>query len=435
MSQSLAKSVIAGNFWHCSGGQGNAAFEALSGGAMAIDNAGTILEIGPAATIKDAYPQATYTDFGDRILIPGFVDAHLHFPQMDMIGAYGEELLGWLNKYTFPHEAKFQDQDFARASAQRFCRELLANGTTCAAVFSSSHRSATHTLFKAFEANGLFGVIGKTSMNRHAPQELLHSVEQDILDCEQLITQWHGRHDRLFFAISPRFAPSCTAELMRELGKLHHRHPTTYIQTHYAENRDELVWVSQLFPKADDYLQVYEDFCLVDSRTLLGHGIYVSPAERQRLALAGGKIIHCPTSNLFLGSGLFSMEDMEQSKIGYALGTDIGGGTSFSMFATMRAAYEIQKLRGYTPRPAQLLHMATLGGAAALSLDSRLGNFSPGKVANVVVLDWHKSRLLERRLTTCQDPEEQLFATIFLGDDRIVDRVILEGKTVYAQGS
>ncbi len=410
-------------------------FESLDDGALVVEDDGKIADVGDyPATIK-RWPKAKVIDLTGRILIPGFVDVHVHFPQLDMIGAYGEDLLGWLDKYTFPQEENFRDAAHAAAVAPRFFTELLANGTTTAAVFSSSHEAATDILFTEADKRGLRIIAGKVSMDRHAPASLLTKADAESEITERLIKKWHGKAGRLFYALTPRFAPSCSATLLKTIGKLRQAFPTVYVQTHHAESPEEIKWVKELFPKCGDYLQVYEDYDLTGEKTILAHCIHPTGSEIKRLASQGIKVAHCPTSNLFLGSGLFPMQRLLEARVAFALGTDIGGGTSLSIWKTMAEAYKVQQLqktRVALTGP-QLFYLATLGGAKVLSLDEQIGNFEKNKWADFQVIDWQKNRLLATRFqNTNMSAAEKLFALIFHGDDRLTEKVYLSGKLAYS---
>ncbi len=409
------------------------AFAATPDGALVVDPHGTILAVGDAKTLAVKFRDVKRIDH-DGVIVPGFVDAHLHFPQIDIIGCHGEQLLGWLDKHTYPAEARIVadlDPDHLRGVADRFVTELLANGTTTSVAYAASSELSADALFSACDQRGVRAVVGKVSMDREAPAALCQDVAVDRAANERLIERWHGRDGRLFVAVTPRFAVSCSPALLQSLGELCKQEPTLYVQTHYAESQGELAAVKRLFPDARDYLAVYERYGLVGQRTLLGHGIHVSPGERERLRQRQVRLVHCPTSNLFLGSGLMPVTDYVDWGIPLALGTDVGAGTSFSMLATMRAAYGVQQLRGWSLSPAYLLYLATLAGAEALGLGDRLGSFAAGKQADFQVINERKSRLLAARPTGVSDAAARLFAWTTLGDDRLVERVYVGGRQVW----
>jgi guanine deaminase len=404
-------------------------------GGLAVKGDGTILAAGDAGTVRAevaaARLQATEV-VHQGLILPGFVDAHLHFPQLDIIGAPGEQLLGWLERYTFPAESSFADPALAETTAERLITELYANGTTTAVIYSSSHKSATAKMFEVAEKRGLRAVIGKVSMDRNGPAALLQNVEDDALANEELISRWHGRNGLLQCAITPRFAPTCSDRMLAAHGALKKKHPGVYIQTHHSESLNEIAWVRELFPERLDYLDVYEHFGLLGKRTLLAHTIHPSPREISRIAATGTAVVHCPTSNLFLGSGLFRFPHLARHGIRVALGTDIGGGTSLSMWKTMGEAYKVQRLQGTVLSPAQLFHTATLGGAEALDLADQIGNFAPGKQADFQVVRPDRLRLLAHRNTARSSTDEILFALTILGDDRILESLWVKGRRVFA---
>lgn len=421
-----------GEIWHTPSAEGSVAtLEAVPQGAIAVDPQGRITDVGKAADVRKKHPGATIVDYGEQWMLPGFVDAHVHFPQIDMIGAQGHSLLGWLERYTFPTEARFADRLVAEAAATRFVSELLHNGTTLAAIYASSHRASATALFEECDRRGIRAIIGKVSMDCDAPEALLHDVAEDVRDNIALIEKWHGHDGRLFAALTPRFALSCSESMLAAIAKLRKVYPTVYVQTHFAECTDELAEVKRRFPKDRDYLSVYDRFGLLGERTILGHGIHASDAEVERLASSRSVVAHCPSSNLFLGSGLFSMERMTNAGVRIALGTDVGGGTSYSLLRTMDEAYKVQRLQGRTTSPATLLYLATLGGARALGMGDVTGSFAPGKDADFQILDWRRSRLLAARSDASAD--ERLAALATIGDDRLLRAVYVRGRPVLSE--
>lgn len=414
-------------------GEPESGLRARPGAAMAVGTDGRILEVDEPYNIAANFPDARVVDFGERLVLPGFIDAHLHFPQLDIIGSYGEELIGWLNRYAFPAEASFADEAIAERTAARLVTELLANGTTFGAIFSSSHRGATEALFREAERRGLRAIIGKVGMDRNAPDELLVNPDRDAEENEALIREWHGREGRLFYALTPRFAPTCSDAMLRRHAELKAKYESVYVQTHWAEQLPEIEWVKRLFPNDRDYLAVYERVGLLGPRTILAHGIHADREMFERVEAAGAIVAHCPTSNLFLGSGLFPLDDAIAAGAKHALATDIGGGTSLSMWRTMDEAYKVQRLRGRAVDPAQLLYWATLGNARALGFGGELGSFDPGKLADFQVLEPRRIRLLEKRFERTQDPVERLFAIVMLSDDRMTESVYVAGQERYAR--
>lgn len=403
-------------------------------GALVVRGA-TIEFVGDRSDALRIYPQAPQLDHGAKLILPGFIDSHIHFPQIDVIGSYGEELLGWLERYTFPAEQAFADLEHAKATSHRFIDELLANGTTTASIFASSHLPATEALLQSCLDRGLRARVGKVSMDRHGPQGLLCDTATEAEKIRGLIERWEGREGRLGIALTPRFAPSCSLSLLKGLGQLAAEFPKVLVQTHFAESKAELDWVKELFPKSRDYLSVYEDFGLLGPATLLAHGIHTSDDELRRIAASGARIAHCPTSNTFLGSGLLSLRRLTSAGVETTLATDVGGGTSFSMWATMAEAYKVQQLRGEGIHPVHVFDYATLSGARALGLEARTGNLAAGKCADFQVLDWARSRLLRGRLNSSMGPSERMFALMFLADDRLTDAVYIDGRQVFQQSS
>ena len=369
-------------------------------------------------------------DYSSCYLLPGFIDTHVHFPQLDIIGVYSGELLEWLNEHTFPHEIGIiKDLSVAKDAASTFSRQLYRNGTSTSVVFASSKKEPTDLLFEEFSRTGGRLITGKISMDRNAPEDILDPIENDLEASKALIEKWHGFDDRIFYAISPRFAPSCTDPLMQGLGDLHQDYPKTYVQTHFSENLDEIAWVKSLYPKAQDYLAVYEGFGLVNDRAILAHSVYATESELQRIRSKKTLLSHCPTSNLYLGSGLFSYKAAQELGINLSLGTDVGAGTSFSMWKTMAEAIKVSKLRREQVLPEQLFFGATLGAARGLHLD-RIGSISKGMQMDVQVIDPSRSELLSRRLPYCEDERQLLSAFIFHCDDRNLRDLFIAGSSI-----
>jgi len=364
----------------------------------------------------------------DALIVPGFVDTHLHAPQLEMIGSYGGHLLEWLNRYTFPTEAKFSDPKHAAQIAEAFFDELLRNGTLCALIFSTIHAEATEIFFAEAERRGFRGIIGKTMMDRNAPPELLENVRDSYDQSRALLQKWHKR-GLLRYAITPRFAPTSTPELLEAAGQLKREFPDAYVHTHISENRNEVTWVQQLFPEAE-YADVYERYGLLDERTVLAHGVWLTEEELDLLARRKARIAHCPNSNLFLGSGLFRLHHTLDAGVGVGLGTDIGAGTTPSMFTAMADAYKVQQVQGVSLSPFHLWYLATLGGARALSLDTESGSIEAGKSADFLVLDLHATPLVSMRSDRASSIEDLLAGLIFMGDDRVVKTRFIAGHEV-----
>jgi guanine deaminase len=361
-----------------------------------------------------------------RLITPGFIDLHIHFPQIDVIAAHGEQLLDWLERHVFPAEAAFADPAHAADAAQTFVNELLRNGTTAALVFASSHKASVEALFAEALARNLRLITGKTLMDRHAPAALADTVEDGRRETLELIEAWAGK-GRLGYAVTPRYAGTSSEAQLAMAGEVLAAHPEVWLQTHMAENHDEIRWIASLFPDAPDYLAVYERFGLVGPRSVIAHCIHMEDDAVRRMAKAGAVAAYCPTSNLFLGSGLFDLQRAIREGLKVGVGTDVGAGTSFSILQTLGEAYKVGQLRGSALDPFQAFHLATLGGAQALGLADKIGNLSPGKEADFLVLDLAATPLLARRMATCRTLAEQLFALTILGDDRAVERAYVAG--------
>jgi guanine deaminase len=364
----------------------------------------------------------------DAMIVPGFVDTHLHAPQLEMIGSYGGHLLEWLNRYTFPTEAKFRDPKHAALIATAFFDELLRNGTLCALIFSTIHAEATEIFFAEAERRGFRGIIGKTMMDRNAPPELLETVRDSYDQSRAILQKWHNR-GLLRYAITPRFAPTSTPELLEAAGQLKREFPDAYVQTHISENTNEVTWVQQLFPEAE-YADVYDRYGLLGERTVLAHGVWLTEEELDLLARRKARIAHCPNSNLFLGSGLFRLHHTLDAGVGVGLGTDIGAGTTPSMFTAMADAYKVQQVQGVSLSPFHLWYLATLGGARALSLETESGSIEAGKSADFLVLDLHATPLVSMRSDRASSIEDLLAGLIFMGDDRVVKSRFIAGHEV-----
>ncbi len=392
---------------------------------------GRIAAIGAPDELRAAHPDAQLHDYGDRLISAGFVDAHAHYPQTGIIASWGKQLIDWLNTYTFPEEMRFHDPDHARRIAALYLDLLLANGTTSVASFCTIHPVSVDAFFEAAHARRMRVVAGKTCMDRNAPEGLRDTARSAHDESLRLLEKWHGK-GRASYAITPRFSPTSSPEQLEALGALWAAHPDCLMQTHLSEQIPEIEWVKRLFPDARDYLDTYERFGLLGPNGLYGHAIHLEPRERARLKEAGAALIHCPTSNTFIGSGLFDMAGLiaEGQRIGLA--TDTGGGSSFSMLRTMAAAYEIGQLRGSALHPAQLWWLATAGSAAALHMGDRIGNLAPGMEADLVVIDLASTPAIAQRASRAESFWEALFPTIMMGDDRAVCSVWIMGREMTA---
>ncbi len=402
---------------------------------LLVIRSGKIIAFGDYAHLIQDYPDLEITHYPDRIITPGLIDTHVHFPQTAIVASHGKQLLEWLEKYTFPEERKFQDFEYASQVAEVFLNELLRNGTTTAMVWTTVFSESVQALFQAAERRSLRLIAGKIMMDRNAPEYLLDTPETAYSESKALIEQWHDR-DRLSYALTPRFAPTSTPEQLQITQKLQSEFPSVYLQTHLSENLGELAWVKELFPNDTDYLAVYERFGLVHDRAVFAHGIHLSESEFTRLSAAGATLAFCPTSNLFLGSGLFKLHEAKaQSRpIAVGLATDIGGGTSFSLLQTASEAYKVSQLQNQTLSAVQMLFLLTLGGARSLSLDQFIGNFEPGKEADFVVWNGRSTPIMAFRnrapVQTWEDLNDRLFSLLMMGDDRAVDCVYILGERV-----
>lgn len=366
--------------------------------------------------------------FPGRIIAPGFVDLHIHFPQTDVIGSPADGLLPWLENYTFPHEKRFSAQDYSAQAATFFIAELLRNGVTTALAFATSHPESVDALFAQAQQRGLRLIAGKVLMDQNAPDGVRDDTEQSLRDTETLIQRWHGV-DRLGYAITPRFVPSCSAAQLRGAGELAAKYPDVWIQSHVAENKDEIAWVRELFPQARSYLSVYEQFGLMRPRAIYAHCIYLDDEDRTLMRSTGAAAAVSPTSNLFLGNGFFDYADADRAGFNYGLASDVGGGTSFSPFHTMLAAYYVgregQTKPGLSLSPQHLWWQHTAGAAQALGLSGVVGNLLPSCEADFVVLNPQATALLARKTAQAESLDELLFSMIVLGDDRLIEKAVI----------
>jgi guanine deaminase len=398
-------------------------------GHVAVDDGGRIVSVGDWSEA----PDGEVADLSGKLIAPGFVDTHLHAPQLEMIGSYGGDLLQWLNTYTFPTERKFEDPVHARRVAEAFYDVLLRNGTLSALIFSTVHATATDIFFEEAERRGFRGIIGKTMMDRHAPEYVLDASPQRSYDeSRALLEKWHGR-GLLRYAITPRFAPTSTPEQLALAGQLKREFPDAWVHTHISENRNEVAWVQELFSDAE-YADVYDHYGLLDEKTVLAHGVWLTAEELDLLSRRRSRIAHCPNSNLFLGSGLFPLHRVLEAGVVVGLGTDIGAGTTPSLFNAMADAYKVQQIQGVSLSPFHLWHLATLGGACALRLDGETGSLEAGKSADFLVLDLDATPLLSLRTARASSPEDLLAGLIFMGDDRAVERSFIAGRCVSQRG-
>ncbi len=391
-----------------------------------------LIEDGRIVGTQTDDPDATWQrhDHRGRLILPGFIDTHVHSPQLDVIASYGTELLDWLNTYTFPAERRYADPAEAEAGAARFLDALIAHGTTSAVVLPTVHKVSADTLFAAAQSRGMRLVTGKVLMDRHAPDGLRDDVDQAERDCVDLVDRWHGT-DRLAYAVTVRFAPTSTPEQLAMAGQLCTAYPGLFMQTHLSENRSEVAWVKELFPDARSYLDVYDQAGLLNARSVFAHGIWLDDEDRRVLADAEAQIAHSPSSNLFLGSGLFDWRAAEAAGVAVSMGSDVGGGTSLSMQRTFADAYKVQAMAGQRLTAWKALHAATLGGADALGFSSEIGSLSAGCLADVCVWEWDRGWVARRRMEVARTLHERVFAWMTLSDQDWLVRAYVAGDVAF----
>lgn len=407
--------------------QGEAAARHLAQGAVLVE-AGKITAMGEAAALRAAHPQARVHDYGQALISAGFVDAHVHYPQTAIIASWGKRLIDWLNLYTFPEEMRFADRAYADEIAGRYLDLIVARGTTTVCSYATIHPESVDAIFTAAKSRGMRLYAGKTCMDRNAPDGLRDTAQSAYDQSKQLLQKWHGQ-DRLSYVITPRFSPTSTPEQLAALGALWKENPACLMQTHLSEQTDEIDWVQALHPQSRDYLDTYETQGLLGEGALYGHAIHLTAREKARLIEAGASLVHCPTSNMFIGSGLFDMDLARHLPVGLA--TDTGGGSNFSMLHTMAAAYEVAQLRGQSLHPAQLWWLATQGSARALRAQDRIGNIAPGMEADLVVVDLASTPAIEQATRRAETVWQQIFPTIMMGDDRAIRATWVNGKPLH----
>jgi guanine deaminase len=415
-------------------GEDPAAWEYFPDGLLYVVD-GKVAAAGPAGQVQGRIPPSTpVAAHAGALLVAGFIDTHIHYPQLDVIAAGGRALLDWLRDYTFPEEQRFADSAHAATVSDLFLDELLANGTTTANVFCTVHAGSVDAFFEAAERRGLRMIAGKVLMDRNAPEALLDDAVTGIAESRRLLQRWHG-HDRLLYAITPRFAATSTMAQLAGAGALAAEFPSVYVHTHLAENHDEIAWVRELFPESDGYLDVYARTGLLRPRAIYAHCIHLDAAERRRFAASGAAAAFCPTSNLYLGSGLFDLDASDAAGMHYSIATDVGGGTSFSPLRTLGDAHKVAQLRGQHLPPLRAFYLASRGAARCLDLEDCIGTLAEGSEADFVILDMDSTPLMARRNAACRTLSDQLRVLMTLGDERGIGATFSGGRPLHLAGS
>lgn len=406
---------------------GKGALRYLDDGILVMEG-GRITRRGPASLLLPTLGDMPIDDHSGKLILPGFIDLHIHYPQSRVIAAFGTQLMDWLERYTFPEESRLADPAVASAMARFFVDELLANGTTTAVVYGTVHAAAADAFFEASAAAGTRMIAGKSMMDRNAPPWLMDTAKGSYDAVKDLITRWHG-NGRQLYAVTPRFAITSTDEQMEACAALMREHEGVYLQTHLSENDREIAFVREIYPWAKNYADVYRHFGVMGPRSLFGHSIHLDDSEVAMLADSGSIAVFCPTSNTFLGSGLFDRDRLAAGGVRIGLATDVGGGTSYSMLATAGEAYKVLQLRRQTLRPLDAFHMMTRGNAEVLGLGHEIGTLDIGSEADVVVLDARATPAMAHRMTAVEDDiEQELFVLMIMGDDRSVAATYVAGE-------
>jgi len=404
-------------------------YQYFEDGLLIVED-GYVNAVGDAKMLLTTLSQSVEVfHYQDGLIMPGFIDTHVHYPQTEMIASYGEQLLEWLENYTFPAERQFSDEAHGKNVAEFFLTQLLDAGTTTALVFGTVHKESIDAFFTIAQQKNLRMICGKVLMDRNCPDYLSDTAESGYQESKALIEKWHNT-DRLQYAITPRFAPTSSPEQLKRAGDLLKEYPSVYLQTHLSENKNEIEWVKELFPESNNYLDVYEQSQLLGRRSVFAHGVHLHNDECQLLGEKGSAIAFCPSSNLFLGSGLFNLTQAREYQVNVGLGSDIGAGTTFSMLSTINEGYKTQQLRGDKLSPFESFYLATLGGAVALDLEGTIGNFVKGAEADFIVLDCHATPLMDRRMRHSKNLTEKLFILSMLGDERHVKATHIMGELV-----
>ena len=427
-----------GSIYHCIEENGSLKPIYFDDGLMVVDNkSGKIIDVGNFSDLRSSWDISNnLIHFRDRLIMPGFVDTHVHYPQYKVIASYGTSLLEWLNKYTFVEEQRFSDVAYADQVANLFLDELIKNGTTSVMTFCTSFKQSVEAFFNAAENRNLRMAAGKVMMDRHAPNELCDNPDNSYSDSKELIEKWHNK-GRLRYAVTPRFAPTSSSSQLKQAARLLNEYPSddqtkgVLLQTHLNENDEEIAWVNDLFPDSNSYFGVYEDHGITGNRSVFGHCIHNTEEEYQRMAKTGSKVSLCPTSNLFLGSGLFELEKLESYGIDVSLASDVGGGDSFSMFKVMNEAYKICRLNDFNLDPIKAFYLTTLGAAKVLDMNDSIGNFEVNKEADFIVIDLNATEIISQKNKIAMGVNDILFNLMTLGDDRLIDEVFILGQRAY----
>lgn len=400
--------------------------------AIVVMEGGMIVAVGSADQLLPTLENTPITHYRDHLILPGFIDSHVHYPQTEIIASYGEQLIDWLNQYTFIAEQKFKDRAHADQVAKRFLQEQHRNGVTSSTIFCTVFPESVDAIFSEAERYNMRIMAGKVCMDRNAPEALLDTAQSAYDESKALIEKWHGR-GRAEYVITPRFAPTSTFEQLEMVGALAAEYPDTLIQSHISENLDEIEWVRSLFPKALDYADVYDQYGLLRDRAIYGHGVHLTERELAILHERGAAVAHCPTSNFFLGSGAFNLQHAkaEVRPIKVGLGTDLGAGTSFSILQTMNEAYKAAQLNGAPYSSLHTFYLATRGTAEALQLEEKIGSIAPGMEADLTILDLKSTPIIEYRMQSASSLEEALFIQMMMGDDRAIAATYIAGEPVY----
>jgi len=407
-------------------------YQFIEDGILIVKN-GKIESLTDYCNIDKKYLQKIkLIDYSGYVIMPGFIDAHIHYPQSEMIASFGEQLMEWLNNYVFPTERKFSSYEYSKKTSDFFLDTLLRNGTTTAMVFSTVHETSANALFESSKQRNMRMITGKVLMDRNAPDYLLDTPESSYIESKRLINKWHNR-GRLSYALTPRFAATSTEAQLEIVSELKKEFPDTYLQTHLSENVDEVKFVKELYPWSRDYTNVYEKFDLLGEKSIFAHAIHLSDTEFQTLRDSNSIVTWCPTSNHFLGSGSFNLGKAKKYDLRVSIGTDVGGGSSFSMLQTLKSAYKTVAQQRLKLSALRSLYRATLGNAKALSLEDKIGNFELGKEADFIVVDMESTPFLKYRMKFTETLEDKLFCLCILGDDRNIKATYIYGNLMHTK--